>query len=265
LQNTHGTRHADPMSVNPGSETFTESASDEPTLHARDLLGVIRRRLWVVALVAIVLAGMAVGVSAMQAPTYAASMKLIVGQQPRDGGAGYANLGGDVAGLQQITQTVAQAVDTRPVAEEVVRRLDLQESADYVLANTTAEQIGATAFIEVTYKDTSPEEAQQAVNTMGEVISKQVSGVSLSANDITATVWEPAVVPSDPTSPNPLRNGLVALAVGAMLGLGVAFLLEHLADRWRSPEEVEQVSGAPTLAMIPSFRVVQGKKPRGNH
>lgn len=264
MQNTHGTRHADPMSVNPGSETFTESASDEPTLHARDLLGVIRRRLWVVALVAIVLAGMAVGVSLMQATTYAASMKLIVGQQSRDG-ASYSNFGGDVQGLQQITQTVAQAVDTRPVAEEVVRRLDLQESTDYVLANTTAEQIGATAFIEVTYKDTSPEEAQQAVNTMGEVISKQLSGVSVGANGITATVWEPAVVPSDPTSPNPLRNGLVALAVGAMLGLGVAFLLEHLADRWRSPEEVEQVSGAPTLAMIPSFRVVQGKKPRGNH
>jgi capsular polysaccharide biosynthesis protein len=265
LQNMHGDgiRHADPVSANTGWNIFTEAVSDEPTLHARDLLWVIWRRLWVVVLIAIVLGGMAVGVSLMQTPTYAASIKIMVGQQPGKGG--YTNLNSDVTGLQQITQTMAQVVDTRPVAEEVVRRLDLQESPDYVLANTTAEQINATALIQVTYKDTSPEQAQQVVNTIGEVFSKQVSKVSVGANGITATVWEPAMVPGYPVSPDPLRNGLLALAFGAMLGLGLAFLLEHLDDRWRSPEEVEQISGIPTLGVIPSVRVVQSTIPREEH
>jgi capsular polysaccharide biosynthesis protein len=266
LQNTHGngTRHADPMSAHPGSAIFTEAASDEPTLHTGDFLRVIWERLWIVVLVAIVLAGIAVGVSLLQTPTYAASIKIMVGQQVSGDGT-YSNLSSDVAGLQQITETMALAVVTRPVAEEVIRRLDLQESPDLILANTTAEQIGATAFVEVTYKDTSPEEAKQVVNTTGEVFSKQVSQVTVGANGITAAVWEPAVVPYNPISPDPLRNGLLALAVGAMLGLGLAFLLEHLDDRWRSPEEVEQISGIPTLGVIPSFEVVQSKRLREEH
>jgi hypothetical protein len=35
------------------------------------------------------------------------------------------------------------------------------------------------------------------------------------------------------------------------LGVGLAFLLEYLDDGWRSPEEVEQISGVPTYALIP--------------
>lgn len=237
------------------------AGEEEPTLSVKDLFRIVWRQLWVVVLVATVLTGAAVGASLLQTPTYAASIKIFVGQEVRDDSG--TSLGGDVAGLQQITQTMAQAVDTRPVAEAVIQRLDLQESPDAVVAKTTSEQIGATQFIEVSYADTSPEEAQQTANAIGEVFSEQISEVSASANAITATVWEPAVVPDAPVSPDPLRNGLLALVVGTMLGLGLAFLLEHLDDRWRSPEEAEQISGVPTFGVVPAFRVLESKKQPG--
>jgi capsular polysaccharide biosynthesis protein len=79
--------------------------------------------------------------------------------------------------------------------------------------------------------------------------------VSPSANAITATVWERAAVPDSPVSTNPLRNALLGLLLGGMLGLGLAFLLEYLDDSWRSPEEVEQVSGVPTFGAIRTFEV----------
>lgn len=237
------------------------AGEEGPTLSVKDLFRIVWRQLWVVVLVATVLTGAAVGASLVQTPTYTASIKIFVGQEVSDDSG--TSLGGDVAGLQQITQTMAQAVDTRPVAEAVIQRLDLQESPDAVVAKTTSEQIGATQFIEVSYTDTSPEEAQETANAIGEVFSEQISEVSASANAITATVWEPAVVPDAPVSPDPLRNGLLALVVGTMLGLGLAFLLEHLDDRWRSPEEAEQISGVPTFGVVPAFRVIESKKQRG--
>lgn len=231
----------------------------EPAVTLTDLLQVVWRRLWVIVLIATLLTGAAVGVSLMQTPTYAASIKVFVGQKPGESN----SLGGDVSGLQQITQSMAVWIDTRPVAEATIQRLELQESPDQLLASTDSAQIGATQFIEVSYVDTSPREAQLVANTIGEVFSEQVSEVSPSANDITATVLEPAVVPTTPVSPDPLRNGLLALAFGTMLGLGLAFLLEHLDDRWRSPEEVEQISGVPTFGVIPAFRVLESKKKGG--
>jgi capsular polysaccharide biosynthesis protein len=41
--------------------------------------------------------------------------------------------------------------------------------------------------------------------------------------------------------------------------LGVAFLLEHLDDRWRSPQEVEQTFGVPALGVIPSLKTFKVK------
>ncbi len=224
-----------------------------------ELLGVLRKRLWLIGLVAIVLAGIAVSISLTQTPKYEASIKILVGQE-EGGDTPAGGLGGEVQGLQQITQTMAEGIVTRPVAEAAIRQLGLQTTPEDVQENLNAKQIRATQFIQVDYTDTSPERAQQVVDAVGDVFSEQVSEISPSANAVTATVWERAELPDKPVSPKPVDNGLLALAAGVMVGVALAFLFEYLDDRWRSPEEVEQISGVPTFGIIPEYRVPQGKK-----
>lgn len=163
-------------------------------------------------------------------------------------------------GLQQLTLTVAEAVGTRPVAEGVIEELNLKLTPEEFLENLSVAQVSSTQFIQVSYRDPNPERAQRVANTIGEVFSEQVSEVSPSANAITATLWERAVPPESPASPDILLNTLLALVLGLMLGVGLAFLLEYLDDSWRSPEEVEQVSGVPTFGIIPEFKVPKEKK-----
>jgi capsular polysaccharide biosynthesis protein len=42
--------------------------------------------------------------------------------------------------------------------------------------------------------------------------------------------------------------------------VGLAFVLEFLDDHWRSPGEVEQVTGVPTLGIIREFKVAKNRK-----
>lgn len=226
-----------------------------------DILRIVWKRLWVVVLMAFIIVQAVVGYSFVRPPTYEASILILVGQEKDNDTSD--SLGSDVQGLQQITQTMTEAVGTRPVAEAVIRRLDLGVSSEEFLKDRMmAEQVGATQFIEVTYQDTDRRRAWRVANTIGEEFSEQVSEVSTSANDITATVWERAALPEDPVSPNLLLNILAASVVGILFGLGLAFMLEYLDHTWSSPEEVERVTRLPSFGVIPQYAVQEEKASR---
>jgi Mrp family chromosome partitioning ATPase/capsular polysaccharide biosynthesis protein len=52
--------------------------------------------------------------------------------------------------------------------------------------------------------------------------------------------------------PRPTRNGALGLALGLVLGIGLAFLWEALDTRVRSAEEIADVLGLPLLARLPA-------------
>jgi capsular polysaccharide biosynthesis protein len=97
---------------------------------------------------------------------------------------------------------MAKAVGTRPTAEEVIQELGLRESAEDFPGDLSAEQAGATQFIEVSYKHTDPEQPKRIVNAPRDKFSEQVSDVSPTTNAITITakVWEQATVPDTPVA-----------------------------------------------------------------
>jgi polysaccharide biosynthesis transport protein len=52
--------------------------------------------------------------------------------------------------------------------------------------------------------------------------------------------------------PRPLRNGLIALVLGLIIGLGVALLRDSLDARVRTAREISTETGLPLLARIPT-------------
>ena len=214
----------------------------------------VRRWFWMILLVIGICAGTTLGLSLQQTPMYQASIKVLVGQ-----GQGIAEDPSQATNLQLVTVTLGEAVATYPVAQSVVRDLDLKSSASDLIANMNVDVVPQTQFIEISYTDADPQRAQRIANAIGDEFSKKVAGVSPNVSGITATVWEPAVMPQSPISPNPVRNTLIAVVLGSLLGMGLAFLLEYRDDSWRSPEEAERISGIPTIGVIPQFATTRGR------
>lgn len=67
-----------------------------------------------------------------------------------------------------------------------------------------------------------------------------------------AQLVTPASTPASPAKPRPTRIAVIALAVGLIFGIGLAFLLDHLDDSVKSKDDLDRAArGLPTLALIP--------------
>jgi capsular polysaccharide biosynthesis protein len=209
----------------------------ERLLSFGEIWQVLVHHLWIIACVTLALVGLAVGFSLAQTPTYEASTRILVGERQQDG-SGY-SLAADVQGLQQLTTTLAEAVDSRPVAEGVVKQSKAGLAPEKILTNLQAQQVPNTLFIQVTYRDSDPKRARLVANTTAQVFAREMDKISPNAYGAKATVWESAEVPQDPVSPDLKINVLLALAVAAFLGPASAFLVAY-AGGWFKNWDVEE-------------------------
>jgi capsular polysaccharide biosynthesis protein len=183
-----------------------------PSLQMEDIAQAILKQPWVILLVVLGFVGPTLGFTLSQPPVYEASAKLVVGQKPVVTQDYY--LLPTIEPLQRILPAVADAIDKRPVAKEVIQRLGLRMEPAELLENLSIEQEGSTVFIQLSYKDADPERARQIVYTVGAVSSERIPEAIGSAYDVTVTMYEDALVPATPVSPNPVRNGILALISG---------------------------------------------------
>jgi len=205
------------------SDLAITAFEERGTVLSRNAYLPVQPRIAARAMVAVVLVALTVAVfSLSMTPQYEASTKVLIGKQGSEGPA----LGMED---QHLTLTLAAATRSRPIAEDAIERLGLSTTPDVFLERLQAEPIENTQFIELSYTDPDPVRAQRVANTVGDVLSQRVSETEARGSGMTATLWERAMVPEEPTSPNPLRNGLLALVSGLMLCLGLAFALPRIA------------------------------------
>jgi polysaccharide biosynthesis transport protein len=66
-----------------------------------------------------------------------------------------------------------------------------------------------------------------------------------------ATVIDRALAATAPYRPQPLRNLGLALVIGLIAGLALAFLIEFVDDTIKSPEEITEILDLPVLGVVP--------------
>ena len=219
---------------------YAPPAEDEELLPAAARARAVRRWLWLVILLPLLTVGVAVGVSLLQPSVYEASAKVVVTPTENTNPQNFSNT---IAGLQMLAHEMEVAGLTPSMVEEVVRTPGGPStiSVSDLENNLTLEQDEDTRFLSLTYRDTKPSRAQDVANVTAEVFARESPEASGVVSYATVKVRAFAREPGAPEEPDPLRNALIALAIGLMLGVGAILLLEQVGgDDRGSPEGSER-------------------------
>src|SRR6202161_1193935 len=86
--------------------------------------------------------------------------------------------------------------------------------------------------------------------------------ISVGLRSSNIRIVDPALVPSSPSRPQKARNILLAFLVGLVGGVGLAIFREYLDNTVKSPDDIEALTGLPSLAVVPSLPGMNGHHSR---
>ena len=109
-----------------------------------------------------------------------------------------------------------------------------------------------TRIISITVQDKDPQVASDLANTVKEISADQIKEVT-KIDDV--TTLEEAKAATSPSSPNILKNGILATALGFILAVAGVVLFELLDDRVKRAEDIEETMGLVLLGVVPDTKI----------
>lgn len=222
-------------------------------LDLREILLVLRRRLRLLIILPLVAAAAAGLVSYyLLTPVYSASTTLWVVED-----SSVRLTYNDLMMSRTLTTTYAEVARSRSVMEDVIRRLELVGITPQNLQRRiSVTPVKDTEIISITAKDSDPVMTAKLANAVAASVQKQIPKFLRVQN---VAVVDPAAVPVTPAAPQPLLVIATAFVLGAMAAVGLAFLLEYMDTRVKTPEDLTRYAELPVLAVIPAFDKKSGR------
>ena len=203
-------------------------------------LRILKRNWWIVMLTMLSAFSLALAISYFSTPKYQTRAQFIVSPGPAFLASINEDLSDAVRGIESL--------DKRSIIttyEEIMNSRQIIEQAGAALQMTTSELdeyeilavvLPEASSLELTVTGPDAVTASKLANTMGQ---EGINYIQTLYNQLyNITLLDTAVVPSSPISPQPIRDGMVSLVLGFMIGVALAIVADFayapLAAMWQS-------------------------------
>lgn len=184
--------------------------------------------------------------------TYNATSKLYV--------IGKRNAAINVSDLQlsnYLAKDYIEVFKTWNIHETVLSRLNLNYSYKKVRDMISITNPIDTRILYITATSTDPQEASDLANMYAEVASEFIAQ---KMDTIEPSLFEEALVPSAPSSPNKTKNTMMGFILGALLATMFIVIRYLLDDYIKTTEDISRYFGLPTLGIVMLEEKKENKK-----
>ncbi|PHA03072.1 lipopolysaccharide biosynthesis protein [Bacillus pseudomycoides] len=204
----------------------------EKEINIKNLFAVIRRRLWVVVVLTIIitLVGAAYSIF-LKTPLYSSSARILI---PAN---------------NDTINTLKVMINEPVVMEKVAAELNINRSASSLSGQISTESVEGSQIVKITAVDADPVLAAKIANTTAAVYKQEAASV-LKFNDVSILSEATATKYSVPINIDHTKTIMTAFFIGLVLSIGFIFLLDSLDDTIKSERAIEKLLDIPTLGSI---------------
>jgi capsular exopolysaccharide synthesis family protein len=257
-------------------------------------LRIVRRRKWIVLQALIAVPLMALALSVRQEEQYTASATLLFRDTPalqesesvldptRE-----AATNGQLVALPVVARQASEELEGRVTDDEILEAIEVEPSTNadtasvsattnspalsaeianaygqaYINFRREADRLQVQGAIDLAEQSLAEIDPAQAEGPEGQALNERLDELRLSQALQTggAELVQEAEIPTEPSAPNTTRNVVFGIVLGALLGFGLAALLERIDRRVRSVEELEEIYDLPLVGRIPRSKTLAGE------
>ncbi len=227
----------------------------EETINLRDLFQVLRKRLWLIALIAIIAATISAVISFfVLTPVYQTSTQILVNQakseqQLYNAGAVQTNV--------QLISTYNDIIKSPAILDTVIEKLKLDGSAKSLSGQIQVTSAENSQVALITVQDTNAKRATEIANTTASVFQQKVPKImNMNIDNVSILSKADLAASKSPVKPQSVLNIAIALVVGLMVGIGLSFLLEYLDNTIKTEQDIENILELPVMGVITNIKDV---------
>src|SRR5690242_5107300 len=224
----------------------------ERSMSLRDYLSAVRKRWWLVVCAVVVALGGAATITFLTPPQYAATVTFFVNAQTKGGVTDAYQ--GDLFSQKRVTSYVDLLTSDR-LASMIVENQPIGLTPAQVQGEIAAQSVPDTVLLRATVTDHDRDRALKLTTTLAEQFKLLVAQLETPPGGTVPSVRVDVIAGptagESPVSPNPARNGGLALVLGLIVGFGIAVLREALDTSVKTLEGLSELTAASVLAAVP--------------
>lgn len=227
----------------------------EETISIKDIFKTLKKRWKLIILLTLIAALISGTISYfLLTPVYESSTQILVNQKQSENQLDSTQIRSNI----DMINTYSVIIKSPAILEKVIDELELDQSVDQLSQKITINSQENSQVFSLTVQDSNPSKAVDIANTVSETFQKEIKDI-MNVDNVSVLAKAETKENPTPVKPNSILNIAIAVVVGLIAGVGLAFLLEYMDNTIKDEDDIERLLELPILGSIQKITQVHNK------
>jgi len=228
------------------------------TISLKELFQTLKKRLLLIIIITVIFTAISGIVSYFfLTPIYQSSTQILVNQEKSENTVYSPN---EVQTNLQLINTYNAIIKSPAILDKVIKKENLEMTSGELNKLISVSNEQESQVVNITVQHENPQDSKNIANTIATTFQSEIKSIM---NVDNVSILTKAELGSR-IKPDPILNMTIALVVGLMVSVGVAFLLEYLDNTLKKDQDIEDHLGLPVLGAITIINIDEATRKNGS-